>query len=96
MRNFIEGTFELDHDVIDLISYEDAHEKALKQIIEWGDDEGIVIVFGTSDDNTYLCQYQTICNTSAMCKGLVAELKHMLKSEFKKTKSILQYSGTCL
>ena len=96
MRNFIEGTFELDHDVIDLIAYEDAHEKALKKIIEWGNDEGIVIVFGTSDDNTYLCQYQTICNTSAMCKGFVAELKHMLKSEIKKTKSILQYSGTCL
>lgn len=96
MRKFIQGTFELDYDVKDLISYEESHKTALENIIDWSNDYEMSIMFGTSKDDTYLCEYDVICNTAAMCKGVVAELKHMLKSEFKKTKSVRQFSGNYL
>ena len=51
---------------------------------------------GTSEDNTYLVEYKVIGNTLAYCKGIVAELKSMLKKEWKKTNSVFQANGDVL
>lgn len=94
-RRFIEGRFELDKNVSDLIKYEEEREEFLKAILEWGNDNKIGILFGTSQDNTYMCEFNVVCNTSAMCKGYVAELKNKLKKMFPKAKIIMQMSGSC-
>ena len=95
-RRVIEGTFELDKNVSDLIKYEEEREEFLKEILEWGTHNEIGIAFGTSQDNTYMCEFSVVCNTSAMCKGYVAELKNKLKKMFPKARIIMQFNGTCL
>lgn len=94
-RRFIEGTFELDENVSDLIKYEEEREDFLKEILEWGSHNNIGILFGTSQDNSYMCEFNVICNTSAMCKGYVAELKNKLKKMFPKAKIVIQFNGIC-
>ena len=95
-RRFIEGSFELDKNVSDLVKYEEEREEFLNEILEWGNDNKIGILFGTSQDNTYMCEFNVVCNTSAMCKGYVAELKNKLKKMFPKAKIIMQVEGSCL
>lgn len=95
-RRFIEGTFELDKNVSDLIKYEEEREEFLKDVIEWATDNAVIIGFGTSQDNSYMCEFNVVCNTSAMCKGYVAELKNKLKKMFPKAKIVMQFNGTCL
>lgn len=95
-RRVIEGTFELDKNVSDLIKYEEEREEFLKEILEWGNRNEIGIAFGTSQDDTYMCEFSVVCNTSAMCKGYVAELKNKLKKMFPKARIVMQFNGTCL
>ena len=95
MSKFIKGQFELDKNVISLIEYEEEREEFLKEILDWGNDNEIGILFGTSLDNAYMCEFKVVANTLAMCKGYVAELKFKLKKEFPKAKIILQLEGSC-
>ena len=96
MRKFIQGTFKLDYDVADLISYEETHKKAIIDIINWANNHEVYVLFGTSNDDVYLCECDIVCDTLALCKGLMAELKKKLKSEFPKTKLVYQGNGTVL
>lgn len=96
MKKFIKGTFELDRDVVNLEEYEDKHKRAIEEILYWADDFNVAINMGTADDNTYLLEYKIVCNTASLCKGLLSELKSMLKSEWKKTKSLWQSGGDVL
>ena len=95
MSKFIKGQFELDKNVTDLINYEKEREEFLKEVLNWGDNNEIGILFGTSLDNTYMCEFKVVANTLAMCKGYVAELKFKLKKAFPKAKIILQLEGSC-
>lgn len=96
MKKFIQGTFELDHDVIDLEGYEEKHKRAIEDIIDWANSFDVGINMGTSDDNTYLIEYKIVGNTASFCKGMLSELRTMLKDEWKKTKSLWQGSGDVL
>ena len=96
MKKFIKGTFELDKDVINLEEYENKHTIAIEEIIDWANSYNIAINMGTSDDNTYLLEYKIIGKTASLCKGLLSELRSMLKDEWKKTKSVWQASGDIL
>lgn len=93
MRKFAEGTFELDKNVTDLVEYEKEKEEFIKGVIDWADKNDIGILFGSSDDNYYLCQFNIVADTSAMCKGYVSELKAKLKKQFPKIKLIYQANG---
>lgn len=96
MKKFIRGTFELDHNVTDLESYEEKHKIALAEIVDWANSLDVRITMGTSDDDTYLIEYKIVGNTASYCKSLLSELRSMLKDEWKKTKSLWQGSGDIL
>lgn len=96
MKKFIKGTFELDKDVINLEEYEDKHNIAIEEIIDWANSYNVAINMGTSDDNTYLLEYKIVGKTASSCKGLLSELRSMLKDEWKKTQSVWQASGDIL
>lgn len=96
MRKFIKGTFELDQNVTDLVEYEKKHETMLNNLVEWATRLNIAINIGTSEDNTYLCEFKIVGATASYCRGLCSELKQMLKAEFPKIKSIWQGSGDVL
>ena len=96
MKKFIKGTFELDTDVINLEEYEEKHRNAIEEIIAWANTFNAVINMGTADDNSYLIEYKIVGNTASFCKGLLSELKSMLKAEWKKTNSLFQASGDVL
>ena len=95
MKKFIKGTFELDKDVTDLAAYEEARKRVIERLIDWAKSFNVYINMGTSEDNSYLIEYKIVSNTSAMCKGLLAEMKQILKTEWKKPKLLLQLSGDC-
>ena len=96
MRKFTEGTFELDSNVVDLVKYESDRDEFLKGVIEWANNNKIGVLFGTSKDNRYLCEFNIEADTSAMCKGYVAELKAKLKRQFPKARIICQFNGNVL
>lgn len=96
MKRFIQGTFELDTNVTDLVEYEKKHDAMLNRLIEWADGLGVALNLGTSDDNTYLCEYKVVGNTASYCKSLCSELRKMLKDEFPKTQSLWQGCGDVL
>ena len=96
MKKFIKGTLELDKKVTDLVAYEKRIEKKLDNIIEWCERFDVAVTFGTSDDNTYLCEYRIVANTKALCNGLFRELKELLHEVFPYVKSNWQVGGITL
>lgn len=95
MKKFIKGTFELDENVTDLSAYEERKKPQLERIINFCDQFGVQILFGTADDNTYLCEYTVKANTKSLCNGLLRELKEMLREAFPRVKMLWQGSGDC-
>lgn len=96
MKKFIKGTFELELNVADLVAFEEQHKVAINGWIDWANRFGVALNLGTSDDNTYLCEYKIVGATASYCKGLASELRQMIKSEFPKTRSLWQGSGDIL
>lgn len=96
MRKFTEGTFELDSNVVDLVKYESDRDEFLEGVVEWATNNRIGILFGTSNDNRYMCEFNIEADTSAMCKGYVAELKAKLKKQFPKVRLVRQFNGNVL
>ena len=82
-RKFVRGSFALATNITDLDAYYLEHKTAIESIVEWADKVGMYVGFGTSSDNTYLCEYDTTQLTKSMCTGLVNELKARLKAEWK-------------
>ena len=82
-RKFVRGSYILATNITDLDAYYHKHKTAIDSIIEWADKVGMYVGFGTSSDNTYLCEYDTTQLTKSMCTGLVNELKARLKAEWK-------------
>lgn len=95
-KKYIRGAFSLENNVTDLVAFENERETALKAVIAWANDNKVGVNFGTSEDNTYLCEFTVTAQTAQMCKGYVAELKAMLKKIFPKAYIPWQYSGNIL
>ena len=95
-RRFIRGTFELEKNVTDLVGFEAKIEPQLMKIVNWAKANNVGLNMGTSDDNTYLCEFTVTAMTDQMCKGYVAELKEMLKALFPKMTILFQASGNLL
>ena len=77
-------------------AYYAKHKATIDGICEWADKVGMYVAFGTSDDDTYLCQYETVQFTKAMCSGLSNELKARLKAEWKSSVQLgYQAFGDC-
>lgn len=96
LKKYIRGTFELEKGVTDLVAFEEARKSQLMNIVDWATANGVGVTFGASEDNTYLCEFDTRARTLQMCKGYVAELKSLLKTLFPKARVVLQYEGNIL
>lgn len=92
MRKFTEGMFELDTNVTDLDKYESQRIEFLNEVIGWAGNNGIGILFGISNNDEYMCRFDVEAETSAMCKGYVAELKAKLKKQFPKVRLVRQFN----
>ena len=90
---YIKGAFLLENNVEDPNAYYNLHKSKIDAVIKWANDLGIYVGFGISSDNTYLCEYNATGNTSKMCKGIAAELKSRLKTEWKKVELGYQAEG---
>lgn len=95
-KKFIRGTFELQKDVTDIEAFEAPIMPQLMEIIDWAKKNGVGLTFGTSEDNTYLCEFDVVANTVQLCKGYKAELKDLLKKIFPKVRCIVEWQGNQL
>lgn len=93
MKKFVRGTLMLAECVDDVEAYVDKHRAFLEGIVSWSEKVDIYVLFGASEDNSYLCEYVITGNTIKYCKGVFAELKQMLKPVFPKIQSLFQASG---
>lgn len=56
--------------------------KMAKPIVDFADKHGVYFSLGMDDVNTVYATYQAEGKTSAYCKGMIAEIKQMLKDAF--------------
>ena len=82
-KKFVRGSYTLAANITDPDDYYQEHKAAIDGVIKWADQVGMYVGFGTSTDNTYLCEYDTTQFTKSMCTGLANELKARLKAEWK-------------
>ena len=82
-KKFVRGSYTLAANITDPDAYYQEHKAAIDGVIKWADQVGMYVGFGTSTDNTYLCEYDTTQFTKSMCTGLANELKARLKAEWK-------------
>lgn len=95
-KKFKRGAFVLKEGVTDLVAFEKPIEAQLRKIIDWAERNSVELAFGTTEDNTYICQYRVVAQTNQLCKGLVAELKAMVKELFPKLYLSHEWSGDYL
>ena len=73
-----------------------ADEKLLiqmaKPIVDFADKHGVYFDFGYGNDGSIVATYQTEGKTSAYCKGMVAEIKQMLKDIYKCKIDVMFYA----
>ena len=96
MKKFIQGTYELDKGVTDIVTYEEGKKDEILKIADWCKDSGIIFNVGTAEDNTYLCEYKIKCDTKKECNQLLRELKQRLKGCFPYVRLLFQGSGDSL
>lgn len=87
-KKFIRGAYQLAENVTDLDAFNREHGAAAEGLIDWANDNGVMMRCGTSDDNRYLCEYKIICSTVSGCKGMRSELRHEIKTRFPKAKEL--------
>ena len=93
MKKFIQGTFELDQNIVNEEEYFKFYEPHEKEIIEWAVEHDIAMRFGVSDNNKYLCEYKVTGQTKKICKEFVADIKRKLKSVWPKAQSVFEVYG---
>lgn len=89
----VKGLFVLDKDIYDSEAMYKSHKGAIDDIIDWGNKLNLFVGFGSLSDHSYGCQYEMHGLTKTYLKGLVSELKTMLKSEFPNFKESFQMFG---
>lgn len=92
-KKFKKGAFALQKDVTDLEAFEKPIEAQLHEIIAWADKNEIHLAFGTTEGNTYLCEFHIVAQTASLCKGYVSELRAKLKKLFPKLYLSYEWSG---
>lgn len=92
-QQYVRGSYLLEENVNDTKAYYEQHKEKIDSIIKWADDLHIYVGFGVSEDRTYLCEYEVVGSTKQMCNGVAAELKAMLKAEWKKLSLGYQTKG---
>lgn len=93
MKKFIKGAFQLAENVTDLEAFNKEHGAAVKSLIDWADDYDVMMRFGTSADDSYLCEYKIICSTVRECKSIRTLLAREIKARFPKAEELWQGSG---
>ena len=66
--------------------------KMAQPIIDFGNKHGIFFDLGWDDNNNLVATYEAEGITSAYCKGMVAEIKQMLKDTFNCKIEVLFYA----
>ncbi len=64
------------------ITDEETIAKMAKPIVDFADKHGVYINLGWGNDGCLVATYEAEGKTSAYCKGMVAEIKQMLKDAF--------------
>lgn len=90
---FVRGSWLLEEHVEDASAYYEQHKAKVDEVIDWANRLDIYVGFGKSEDDTYLCEYEVTGQTARMCKGVAAELKALLKTEWKKVSLGYQVEG---
>lgn len=90
---YSKGSYVLAENVADTHGYYDEHKGAIDKIVAWGNEVNVYVGFGTSSDHTYLCEYEITGETKTKRRSLVAELKAMLKQEWKRMRLGHQQDG---
>ncbi len=92
-EKFVRGSWLLEECVEDASAYYEQHKAKVDEVIDWANCLNIYVGFGTSEDGTYLCEYDVTGQTTQMCKGIAAELKALLKAEWKNVRLGYQVQG---
>lgn len=87
------GSWLLEEHIEDANAYYELHKAKIDEIIDWANRLDIYVGFGKSEDDTFLCEYEVTGQTSRMCKGVAAELKALLKTEWKSVSLGYQVEG---
>ena len=82
-KHIVHGSFILEEGVGSAEEFYVAHKNIIDSIVDWANNYKFYAAFGTSDDNSYLCEYEFEGATKQYIKGLISELKTKLKVEFK-------------
>ncbi len=94
-KRFKKGAFVLAEGVTDPVEFEKPIEAQLMDIIAWAEKNRVDLAFGTTEDDTYICEYRVVAQTNQLCQGYVIELKAMLKKLFPKAYRGHEFSGHC-
>jgi DegV family protein with EDD domain len=108
MRKFIQGTFELDQNVIDLEGYEEKHKRAIEEIIDWANknvDHYATYFF--ADNLKFFSRSGRVSNVSAAMGNLIGikpiiymndegQMTNIAKERGRKsaTKKLMEYFDT--
>lgn len=92
-EKFVRGSWLLEENVEDVSAYYEQHKAKVDEVIDWANRLNIYVGFGTSEDGTYLCEYEVTGQTARMCKGVATELKALLKSEWERVRLGYQVEG---
>lgn len=74
------------------ITDEETISRMAKPIIDFADKHGVYINLGWGYDGCLVATYETEGKTSAYCKGMVAEIKQMLKDTFNCKIDVMFYA----
>ena len=74
------------------ITNEEAIVKMAKPIVDFADKHGVFFNLGWDNSNCLVATYEAEGNTSAYCKGMVAEIKQMLKDTFNCKIEVMFYA----
>lgn len=74
------------------ITDEETLTKMAQPIIDFSDKHGAYFNLGWSNDGCLVATYETEGKTSAYCKGIVAEIKQMLKDTFRCKIDVMFYA----
>ena len=82
-RKFVRGAYTLAADITDLDAYYQEHKTTIDEIIKWADQIGMYVGFGTSSDNTYLCEYENHTANKVYVYRHCQRIKSKIKSRME-------------
>lgn len=74
------------------ITDEETLKRMSQPIIDFADKHGVYVNLGYGNDGSIMATYEAEGKTSAYCKGMVAEIKQMLKDTFNCKIDVMFYA----